>query len=320
MNQILITKKLYVTPELKRKKKAYKIEFFLSVFLFLTLTSAYIYAEYDRNKSEEVSQEILADIDEQEKDNTIADSDALVIVLDDVEQTEELNKEEPVEVKLEIQIAPGGFRYTTIATINIPKIGVTYPILDGETDSVEETEALLKISPTKFWGADPNEVGNFCITGHNYRNSRFFSKVPTLVNGDIIEIIAGKVTDKFERIKVKNTLIDGKSSDDVGELVMKDREMLSDNGIVLVSATLSKKDKVLLVGPEITTKGFIYVKEAKDMIHKMKEISEEVITRNITNGFVDYNKIKTELRSELSNYLYEQTECKPMIIAVVQEV
>ena len=50
MNQILITKKLYVTPELKRKKKAYKIEFFLSVFLFLTLTSAYIYAEYDRNK------------------------------------------------------------------------------------------------------------------------------------------------------------------------------------------------------------------------------------------------------------------------------
>ncbi len=206
MNQILITKKLYVTPELKRKKKAYKIEFFLSVFLFLTLTSAYIYAEYDRNKSEEVSQEILADIDEQEKDNTIADSDALVIVLDDVEQTEELNKEEPVEVKLEIQIAPGGFRYTTIATINIPKIGVTYPILDGETDSVEETEALLKISPTKFWGADPNEVGNFCITGHNYRNSRFFSKVPTLVNGDIIEItnlstgntMSYSVYDKFE--------------------------------------------------------------------------------------------------------------------------
>ena len=101
---------------------------------------------------------------------------------------------------------------------------------------------------------------------------------------------------------------------------MKDREMLSDNGIVLVSATLSKKDKVLLVGPEITTKGFIYVKEAKEMIKKMKEISEDVITRNITNGFVDYNRIKTELRSELSNYLFEQTECKPMIIAVVQEV
>ena len=139
-------------------------------------------------------------------------------------------------------------------------------------------------------------------------------------NGDVVTIEDGKFIDNFEHIKVKDTLIDGKSSDDVGELVLKDREMLSDNGIVLVSATLSKKDKILLVGPEITTKGFIYVKEAKEMIQKMKEISEEVIMRNVTANYIDYNSIKTDLRSELSNYLYEQTECKPMIIAVVQEI
>ncbi len=139
-------------------------------------------------------------------------------------------------------------------------------------------------------------------------------------NGDVIEIIDGEVTKKSEHIKVKDILIDGKSSDDIGELVIKDREMLSDNGIVLISATLSKKDKVLLVGPEVTTKGFIYVRDSKEMIQKIKAISEEVITRNIINNQVDYNKIKTEIRSELSNYLYEQTECKPMIIAVVQEV
>ena len=81
-----------------------------------------------------------------------------------------------------------GYEYIKIATINIPKINVNYAVLDGKTDSVEETEALLKMSPTKFWGADPNEVGNFCIVGHNYRNTKFFSKVPTLENGDIIEI------------------------------------------------------------------------------------------------------------------------------------
>lgn len=139
-------------------------------------------------------------------------------------------------------------------------------------------------------------------------------------NGDVIEFVDGVYTNKINRVKVKDALIDGKSSDDIGELVIKDREMLSDNGIVLISATLSKKDKVLLVGPELTTKGFIYVKDSKEIIQGMKAISEEVITRNIVNGFVDYNKIKTEIRSDLSNYLYEQTECKPMIIAVVQEV
>ncbi len=139
-------------------------------------------------------------------------------------------------------------------------------------------------------------------------------------NGDVIEFENGLYKEGFEHIKVKESLIDGKSSDDIGELVIKDREMLSDNGIVLISATISKKEKVLLVGPEITTKGFIYVKDSKELIAKMKEISEEIIKRNIVNGYVEYNQIKTEIRQELSNYLYEQTECKPMIIAVVQEV
>ena len=192
MNQILVTKKLYITPELKRKKKIYKFDFLLSVFLVCILISFCIYAEYARNRDEQVSQEILANMDIPEQDTTVADSNVLIAVLDDAEQTEELNSNiESEEIKTAnktMQTTQSGYRYSTIATINIPKINVEYPILDGETDSVEETEALLKISPTKFWGPEPNEVGNFCIVGHNYRNTRFFSKVPTLENGDIIEI------------------------------------------------------------------------------------------------------------------------------------
>ncbi len=187
--------------------------------------------------------------------------------------------------------------------------------------SSEDIMLMIKLMNPKYYMPVKGEY-RYMVNNANLANALGIKPENIFLkqNGDIVEIIDGVATDKFEHIKVKDTLIDGKSSDDVGELVIKDREMLSDNGIVLVSATLSKKDKVLLVGPEITTKGFIYVKEAKDMIHKMKEISEEVITRNINNGYVDYNKIKTDLRSELSNYLYEQTECKPMIIAVVQEV
>ncbi|MCI8575249.1 MAG: ribonuclease J [Bacilli bacterium] len=139
-------------------------------------------------------------------------------------------------------------------------------------------------------------------------------------NGDIVEIENGELKDSFKTIKVNDCLIDGKSSDDVGGLVVKDREMLSENGIVLISATISKKDKVLLVGPEVTTRGFVYVKDSKEIISEIKRISEEVITRNITDTFIEYNKIKTEIRTELSKFLYSETECKPMIIAVVQEI
>lgn len=195
MNQILVTKKLYITPELKKKKKVYKVEFFLSVFLVCVLISAYIYAEYDRNKSEQVSQEILANLDIPQEDTTIAKNNVLVVVLNEnTQQQEEAQQELPKANKQTKQKTENGYQYETIATINIPKINVTYPIIDGPTDSAEETEDLLKISPTKFWGPGPNEVGNFCIVGHNYRNTRFFSKVPTLVEGDIIEItdLSGK--------------------------------------------------------------------------------------------------------------------------------
>ncbi|MBE6161534.1 MAG: ribonuclease J [Firmicutes bacterium] len=139
-------------------------------------------------------------------------------------------------------------------------------------------------------------------------------------NGDVVNIEDGNLIDKIETIKVNDVLIDGKSSDDVGELVIKDREMLSENGIVLISATLSKENKKLLVGPEVTTRGFIYVKDSKEMIVEIKKISEGIIERNITSNYVDYNKIKTEIRFELSKYLFDETGCKPMIIAVVQEV
>ena len=139
-------------------------------------------------------------------------------------------------------------------------------------------------------------------------------------NGEIVTFENGNLVINNSKIKVNDILIDGKSSEDVGELVIKDREMLSENGIVLISATISKKDKVLLVGPEVTTRGFIYVKDSKDLIEEIKSICEVIISRNITPTFVDYNKIKVEIREELSNYLYQETECKPMIIAVVQEV
>ena len=139
-------------------------------------------------------------------------------------------------------------------------------------------------------------------------------------NGDVITINNKKLEDSNEHIFVDDVLIDGDSSEDIGDLVLKDREMLSENGIVLISATLSKKNKHLLVGPEITTRGFIYVKDSKEMIDEIKRISLEIINNNINNNYIDFNNIKNEIRERLSKYFYVETECKPMIIAVIQEV
>ncbi len=192
MNQILVTKKLYITPELKRKKKVYKVYFFLSVFLLCILISLYIYAEYDRNKSEETAAALLEEFN-QETEDMNNKKKVLVAVLDGAEEEQNIPPQIETETQSNINQnkkikTENGYTYSKIGSVSIPKINVNYTIIDGETDSVEETDALLKISPTKFWGPDPNTVGNFCVVGHNYRNTKFFSKVPTLQNGDIIEI------------------------------------------------------------------------------------------------------------------------------------
>ena len=215
MNQILVTEKLYVTPELKTKKKIYKFSFIISIFLVIALISAYAYAQYDRNKSEELSQDILEDIEEKfevadAQDNTTINKDDKVWVIDlQATQADHYEIEESVTTSTKVPnqnsnsqnidqnrgkyTAPNGQVYNYIGYISIPSIDVKYPIL------FETSTALLKVSVCKFWGGNPNEVGNLCIAGHNYRNKRFFSKVPTLSVGDIIEITdTSKTTLKYE--------------------------------------------------------------------------------------------------------------------------
>ena len=140
-------------------------------------------------------------------------------------------------------------------------------------------------------------------------------------NGYIVTFENGKLVDNFDRVFVDDILIDGKSSEDVGELVLKDRELLGENGLVLISATLSKKDKKILVGPEIITRGFIYQKDNMDIIDEIKRISLENIKENTFNEkYADYVKIRNEMREKVGAYLFKATQCKPVILTVIQEI
>ena len=139
-------------------------------------------------------------------------------------------------------------------------------------------------------------------------------------NGEVATIINGELKQTEEKIKVDDILIDGKTVGDIGELVIKDRESLSENGIVIVTVTLDKQTKQILAGPEILTRGFIFVKDNIDLIKEAQNISLQVIENNIEPNYVDFNKIKMEIRDRVGKYLYEETECKPMILIVVQEV
>lgn len=140
------------------------------------------------------------------------------------------------------------------------------------------------------------------------------------LNGQVAEIVNGQLQPSNETKKIDDILIDGKTIGDIGEAVLKDREALSDNGIVVVTATLDKENKNVLAGPEILTRGFIYVKDNIDVIKEAERISLEVINSNIKDKRVDFNKIKADIRDKVGKYLYQETECKPMVLLVIQEV
>lgn len=186
MNQILVTEKLYITPELKRKKKIYKIRFFLSVFLICLLCSYYIYAENDRNKSEEVSKKILAQL-EDSSNNEVEDittknivNDVLIVALDEIDSNNAQQQIESVATTEDrtIYTSDNGENYTTDAILTIPKLDISYPVLS------ETSDELLKISLNKYWGNGPNQIGNYCIVGHNYANGKLFGKLSQMEIGD----------------------------------------------------------------------------------------------------------------------------------------
>lgn len=180
MNQILVTEKLYVTPELKRRKKMYKIEFFISILLVCLLSSYYIYAEYDRNKTEEVSQEILSEaMDDTTKSS---EKDPIIIVLNETPEEAQATDEQIEKVSMDKKAIVGGVTYSTESVITIPKIGISYPVLSDTSDE------LLEVSVNKYWGPAPNEVGNYCIVGHNYRNGKMFGRLSELEDGDIVQL------------------------------------------------------------------------------------------------------------------------------------
>ena len=146
------------------------------------------------------------------------------------------------------------------------------------------------------------------------------SNILVKLNGQVVVFENGNLVDTNEVIPVNDILIDGKTSGDIGELVLKDREMLGDNGIVIVTVTLDKQTKQILAGPEILTRGFIYVKENIDLIKEAENISLNILNQYISPNYVDYTKVRNDIRDKVGKYFYDETECKPMILLVIQEV
>ena len=115
-------------------------------------------------------------------------------------------------------------------------------------------------------------------------------------------------------------LIDGLGIGDVGAAVLRDRKHLAEDGLLVVVVTIDKESGVVIAGPDIVSRGFIYVREAEDLMEELRVQSQMALDRCLDEGVRDWNGIKSALKSALSNYLFKKTKRSPMILPIIMEV
>ncbi|MBP0990172.1 MAG: ribonuclease J [Oscillospiraceae bacterium] len=134
---------------------------------------------------------------------------------------------------------------------------------------------------------------------------------------------------EFDGVGIKTTgiapsgkvMVDGLGVGDVGNVVMNDRKRLSQDGLVVVAITLKKNTKEIVAGPEIVSRGFVYVKESEIMMNEVKRLAENIIEEAYGNNSAkDWVNLKTKMRDELGEYLYKATKRTPMILPIIQEI
>lgn len=138
-------------------------------------------------------------------------------------------------------------------------------------------------------------------------------------NGDVFEFT--KKTAKINgKVQAGNILVDGSGIGDVGNIVLKDRKHLSEDGLIVVSLTFKKHTQELISGPDIVSRGFVYVKENQDLIENSKEIVIRALNRCRKNEVHALSQIKYHVREALKNYVYNQIGRDPMILPIISEI
>ena len=139
-----------------------------------------------------------------------------------------------------------------------------------------------------------------------------------LESGNVLELSAdcGKVVDT---VVSKGILVDGLGVGDVGNIVLRDRQLLSENGLIIIVVTLEKGSNQVLAGPDIVSRGFVYVRESENLMDEAREVVEIAIDRCLRNNITDWGKIKVVIRDALGDFIRKKTKRNPMILPIIME-
>lgn len=137
--------------------------------------------------------------------------------------------------------------------------------------------------------------------------------------GEVVEIKNDRIQ-LGGKIPAGNVLIDGSGVGDVGNIVLRDRKLLSKDGILIVVVTLNRVEKKISAGPEIISRGFVYVRESEKLLDEASKRVRDIVEQSVSKDTFDWTVIKQDMRDCLNQFLYEKTKRRPMILPIIMEV
>lgn len=137
-------------------------------------------------------------------------------------------------------------------------------------------------------------------------------------SGDVIELNDEKA-EIVGKVHTGAIFVDGLGVGDVGNIVLRDRQNLAENGIIIVVLTLEKYSGQLIAGPDIVTRGFVYVREAEELLNEAKAIVTDSVLRCLDKNITDWSKIKNIIKDDLSEYLWKKIKRNPVILPIIME-
>ena len=139
------------------------------------------------------------------------------------------------------------------------------------------------------------------------------------INGEVIELNRreAKCT---QTVTAGRILVDGLGVGDVGSIVLRDRKHLAEDGIIIVNVAIDSATREVLSGPDVVSRGFVYVKESEELMNELKELVCDVLEKCYINNIRDFNAIKTKIKDQVSKFLFVRTHRSPMILPVIMEV
>lgn len=140
-----------------------------------------------------------------------------------------------------------------------------------------------------------------------------------LNSGDVLEISKDNA-ELVTKVPAQGILVDGLGVGDVGNIVLRDRQHLSENGLIIIVVALERGSSCVLAGPDIVSRGFVYVRESENLMDEALDVVRNSLERCLRHNVTDWGKIKNEIRDSLSEYIWKKTKRNPMILPIIQEI